>query len=73
MEDKYIISLNKLPHCIYRDHNDIITQFAFCSSLIPNNYLLKKGERYEINGKYYIIKDRIDIMNFIILKCIEEE
>lgn len=72
-EDKYIISFDKLPSCTYIEHGETVIQFVISLNLIPNSKLLKRNETILINNKNYIIKDKIDIMNFIILKCKEED
>ena len=48
--NKYIIGFDKLPCCIYRENDEVITQFTFPNSLIPASILIKKGEPLEING-----------------------
>lgn len=73
MEDGYIIGFDKMPNCTYVEHNETITQLAFPSSLVPNASWLKTGDNLLINSKSYIIKDRIDLMGYVILKCKEEE
>lgn len=72
MEDKYILAFDKMPSCTYREHDEVITQFAFPNSLVPNSTLLKKGEQILINNINYIIEDRIDLMGYTILKCKED-
>ena len=70
--NKYIIGFDKLPCCIYRENDEVITQFTFPNSLIPASILIKKGEPLEINGKSYIVKDRIDIICYPVVKCLED-
>lgn len=72
-EDKYIISFDKMPCCIYRENNEIITQFTFPNSLVPASTLIKKGEDIIINEKSYIVKDRIDIMGYTVIKCVDNK
>ena len=73
MEDKYIISFDKMPCCIYRENNEIITQCTFPNSLVPASTLIKKGEDIIINEKSYIVKDRIDIMGYTVIKCVDNK
>ena len=72
-DNKYIIGFDKLPCCIYRENNEVITQFTFPNSLVPASSLIRKGETLELNGKNYIVKDRIDIMGYTVVKCLEDK
>lgn len=73
MEENYIIAFDKMPSCIYTEHGETITQVTFPMGLIPNASWLKSGESIILNGHNYIIKDRIDLMGYVILKCKEDE
>jgi len=71
MENSYIIAFDKMPCCIYREGEETITQFTFPNSLVPASSMLKRDDDIIVNNKSYIIKDRIDIMGYTVVKCIE--
>ena len=73
MNEKYIISFDNMPCCTYREHDEIITQFTFPNSLVPASTMIKKDEPIIVNDRNYIIKDRVDIMGYTIIKCIEDK
>ena len=67
----FVVGFDKMPSCTFVENGETITQIVFPTSLVLNTSILAKGEDVLVNEKSYIIKDKIDIMGYTILKLTE--
>ena len=70
--EKYIISLDNLEEVVYQENGEYKAQFMIHKELLSNFYKIPKRERLLINKKYYIILDTIPVLDYVIIKCKED-